>query len=72
MCIITYNRHHVALDKLGDLIWKGEVASDKKIMHEGLYMFGGVYGESLTERRVNDKMMFLPVGDDVDHRWVEL
>jgi len=35
-------------------------------------MFGGVYGESLLERKVNDKLMFFPIGEDVQHRWIEL
>ena len=35
---------------------------------EGIFMFGGVYGK-INNRKVNDKLMFMPIGKDVDHTW---
>ena len=32
-------------------------------------MFGGVFGET-NEKKVNENLMFLPMGKDVDHKWL--
>lgn len=68
MCVVAHNRSHLALDSLGDII--GDKSVD--IKNEGIYMFGGIYGQSTFERKVNDKLMFLPIGKDVHHKWREL
>ena len=64
MCVVAKNRQSVDIDHLG-------VSYDDsvQIMHEGIYMFGGVYGQSRHEKRVNNQLMLLPIGQDVEHKW---
>jgi len=35
-------------------------------------MFGGVFGRSAGEQRLNSKMLFFPIGKGVTYRWREL
>ena len=35
-------------------------------------MFGGVFGRSAGEQRLNSKMLFFPIGKGVSYRWREL
>ena len=50
MCVVTKRRQSVDIDNLGDILY-----DPVQIKFEGIYMFGGVYGESqLKERRVNN------------------
>ena len=35
-------------------------------------MFGGVFGENLLERKLNNKTFFFPIGKDALHRWKEI
>ena len=41
------------------------------MLMEGVFMFGGVSG-SINNRKTNDKLMFLPIGKDVHHKWYEV
>jgi len=44
----------------------------KYIQKEGVYMFGGVFGGYGLNRNVNHKLLYLPMGKGVDHRWQEV
>ena len=35
-------------------------------------MFGGVFGDQLGKRKINNKTFFFPIGKGAVHRWVEL
>ena len=69
MCVVAQGRTHVRLNSLGELTDQRNAATIKV---EGIYMFGGVRVESNRERKVNGKLMCLPLGKDVEHKWREL
>ena len=66
MCIVTYRRSFVTMKQLGDVDF-GQVSHS--IDHEGIYMFGGVFGRTASEQKLNNKMMFYPIGQESKHRW---
>ena len=69
MCCVTYKRAFVELDQLGEV----DLGSMPfYIKHEGIYMFGGVFGDKLGERKMNNKTYFFPIGKGAVHRWKEL
>ena len=68
MCVITHRRESVAIDCLGDII-NQKVAN---IKHEGVYMFGGLFGVQSADRKISDKLFYLALGCDVKHKWKEL
>ena len=39
------------------------------IKFEGVYMFGGVFGDSEASRVLNDQVYFLALGQGEEHRW---
>ena len=67
--MVTYKRSYRLIDDLGH-VDLGQV--NYQIKNEGVYLFGGVFGRSSGEQRLNDKMLFLPIGKGVSYRWREL
>ena len=66
MCTVSYNRTFLEMDLLGD-IDLGSVPS--YIKNEGVYMFGGVFGERVGQRTLVRQIFFLPIGKRKSHRW---
>ena len=46
MCAISYERSHLSFESLGDVDF-GRVSYS--IKHEGIYMFGGLFGKTAGE-----------------------
>ena len=76
MCVVTQDRACLKLNLLGPIKEDGKEFTFnpliKFIKNEGVYMFGGVSGAYGRNRVVNNKLLYLPIGAEVDHRWQEI
>mmetsp|Transcript_28809 Transcript_28809/g.43493 ORF Transcript_28809/g.43493 Transcript_28809/m.43493 type:complete len:171 (+) Transcript_28809:145-657(+) len=59
MTVITYKRKFVRLDALGEMDYG---KASHYIKHEGVFMFGGVFGKNASEQRLNKKTYLFPLG----------
>jgi hypothetical protein len=57
--VACYHRRVARMDFLSEIDYESE---PHFIKHEGVYLFGGVFGRNASEQRINSKLFCLPIG----------